>query len=97
MPGDPPDIRRTEINVPRLILKDIDKTIIRINHIAPAGMNYPFGLPRRPGSIEDEQHVLRIHFFGRTIRITLLLYFEDLILPPNIPTLDHADRNPGPH
>src|ERR1700722_1383811 len=58
MSRDPTDIRRTEINVAGLILKYIDKTVIRKNHIARAGMNNPFWLARRTGSIQDKQHIL---------------------------------------
>src|SRR3977135_1847984 len=95
MPGDPADVRGTEMNLARLILEDIYKTIIRENHIPAAGMNDTFRLSRRTRSIKDEQHILRLHDLGRAGRVTLGLHLADLVFPPDVPSLDHTDRDPG--
>ena len=40
--GDPANIGRTKMNIARLVLKHVYKTVIGIHHVPAAGMYYPF-------------------------------------------------------
>ncbi len=55
-------------------------------------MHYPFGLACRTRSIEDKQHILRIHLLCRAFEAALCFHLFYFVLPPYIAALDHANR-----
>src|SRR5687767_12976890 len=42
MAGDPTDICRAKMNIARLVLKYVHKTVVGIDHITGAGVHHPF-------------------------------------------------------
>ena len=64
VPRNPADVCRAEVNLARLVLKDIDKGVSRPDHVAAARMHHALRFARATTGIQDKQEVLCLHFYG---------------------------------
>src|SRR3984893_132474 len=88
---DPPDVRRRPVNI---LFAQIKHDLVRecgIHEITAAGVQDAFGLTRRPGCVEDEKRVFRVHHGGGT---GLRLSSYDIVVP-TITRRAHWDRRAG--
>src|SRR4051812_23618506 len=95
MAGYPADICCAEMDIPRLELKNIYKSIVCPNHITAACMYNTFRLTGASRSIQDKEHALRTHAFSLAICLSLLFSNFHFILPPHVPVMDHTNRHLG--
>src|ERR1700730_19246313 len=88
---DPPNIRRRPVNI---LFAQIKHDLVRecgIHEITAAGVQDAFGLTRRPGCVEDEKRVFRVHHGGGA---GLRLSSYDIVVP-TITRRVHWDRRAG--
>ena len=95
MTGYPANVSGTKMYIARLILKDINKGIICINHIAAAGMYHTFWLTRAAGRVQYKKGIFSIHFLRREIVQSQGFHFFNFVIPPYVAAFDHAYRSVG--
>ena len=89
--GDPADIGRAPIDVGVLQIEDPLGRRIDAGEIAAGGVLDALGLARRARGVEEVEHVLRVHFFRRTVGIRPL----DELVPPHVTAGLHVDGLAG--
>ena len=90
VPGDPSNIRGTEIYILFVIIKNVFMGDRSVDHVATSGMEYSLGLPGGSGGVENKKRILRIHLLARTIRGRTC----HRLIPPQSPALLHITGNP---
>ncbi|MPN36395.1 hypothetical protein SDC9_183904 [bioreactor metagenome] len=87
MSGNPSDICTTPIDVVIFIVKNVIIRACDADHITPCRMHNTLGFPRCSARIEDEKHILGVHWFRRAI---LGSYFHGFVIP-NVTLLLHIN------
>ena len=65
--GDPPDIRRTPINISIVVIEHIAVCHRRIQLVAARGVQHSLGFSSRSRRIKDKQRILRCHRLSFTL------------------------------
>ncbi len=86
--GHPPDVRRAPVHIVVPKIEDPLRGRVGSDEVPASGVHDPFRFPGRSGRVEDVEHVLGVHRFGRTggggvLRETVI---------PVVPALLDVDR-----
>ncbi len=91
VPCDPPDIRRTPVDVVFLEIEDPFRRGVGSDEVPAGRVNDAFGFSRRARRVEDVEHVLCIHRF----RLTLGRHVLHELVIPAIPAVFHHHGHSG--
>ena len=92
--GDPADIRGAPVDVVVLQVKDPLAGVHGIGQVAAGGMDHALGLAGGTGGVEDEQDVLGVHGFRRTVAGDIRS--GNLLVPPGVAALLHRQSRCRP-
>ena len=88
--GDPAHIGRTPVDVALLVLEHVAERVVRVHHVAAAGVHHALRLAGAAAGVQNEQRVLRVHH----LRLAVLVHVLQLVVQPHIAALLHRGRPP---
>ena len=83
------------MNLPRLVLKNIDKSVVGPDHVASGGVHHAFWLTCGARGVENKQNVFCIHRHRRNCWVAHGFYLLDFVFPPHISAFEHRNWRAG--